>query len=151
MTFIPALDVAGHTEPHQPPTLAQSSVRTPELPCSADGVEHGIHPITGEAADALDEVLSVVVNRSGPESGNEFVVLLGRSSVHLQPNQPAELQQSGPYASGRTVNQDALTSLHAGGSVHREVPGEVVRDQADRLGGIQARGDGYPTRWRAGR
>jgi hypothetical protein len=67
---------AGHPEPHEAPALAQGPVRTPQLPRPTDGVEDGIHPIAGEIADALDEVLGVIVDRRGPRADTSSCLCL---------------------------------------------------------------------------
>lgn len=113
------------------------------MPCAADGIKHHIHPIASQIADALNEVLGAVVDRCCSECGHEFVVVLGGRAVHLRPSQLAEIEKSGPYASGRTLNQDAFAAPDAGGFVQRQVRGEVVHYQADGLGGIKARRDGH--------
>jgi hypothetical protein len=52
--------------------------------------------------------------------------------------EPASL----PSATGRTVDQDALAAVHAGGRVQRQLRGEVVGHQPDGLGRIDLRGTG---------
>lgn len=113
------------------------------MPWATHLVDHEIHPIACEAADALNEVLGAVVDRRGPKLGHEFVVVSGCRAVHLQSGQLAELYQRGAYASSGTVNVDLLAAADLPDLVQVLVCGEVVHDQTNGLGRVHPRGDGH--------
>jgi len=74
-------------------------------------------PVAGQSADTLDKILGAVVDRRGSECRHQLVIVLGRRAVHLQTGQLAKIEQSGPDAPRRAVDEDALAAADVGSPV----------------------------------
>src|SRR5512143_1672053 len=97
---------------------------------SAHRVENGIDARICEGVDSFDEVLSSVIDRRSSQACHEFVFPAGRSSIHIQSGHCTQLEKSSADTSCRTMDQNAITGLHAGSAMEHLICGNVVHDEA---------------------
>ena len=105
---------------------------------TADAIENDVHPINCQAENFFHEVDVLVINRGTAQAGYRFIFAPRGCPIHVQVDQPAQLQQGSADATCGSVNQHALARLDASGAMHHLVRRDVVQHQADRFAWVQA-------------
>lgn len=70
-------------------------------------------------------------------------MISGGGAVQLQPGELPELEEGGPHTTRRAVDEHSFAAADAGDAVEMFMGGEVVDDDAGRLGRIDLWRSGY--------
>lgn len=104
---------------------------------TANAVEDDIHSFAYQAVNFSDEVQTLVINGNAAQFSDDTRPARRTCAVHRESGEMPKLQECRADSTCRAVNQNALTRSDLGGAMQHLVRGDVVKDEADSLGGIE--------------
>lgn len=125
---------------HDPSTIAKGGARFPHVP-AAKGIEYCVDSSAGQTQNLLVEILTAIVDRGTPEVDDRLCAPGRTRAIQGQTAKPAQLQERSANAPRCTMDQDALARMGVSAVVEHLVCGDVVQEEADRLGRVQIVGD----------